>query len=154
MKKAITIILIISASLLFASSSMMISKGSVKPEPTPEKTIYDICVERTIVSPFLLRAIARVESDEMDSAIGDGGMSLGRFQLNEKYHAMRARAYGEYDPRDPVQAGRIAALYLEECIRAFPGDIVKAVCAYRQGIYGVKRNGPTTWYFERVRGKV
>lgn len=122
-----------------------------EPKPLP---LYSACVEGTIVSPYLLRAIARAESDEIDAAVGDGGLSHGRFQLNERYHAERAAAWGEYDPHDPAQAGRIAARYLEACLLAFPGDIERAVCAYRQGIHGVKRDGATRWYFERVRGRI
>jgi hypothetical protein len=142
-----------------AALALMVLLGSsarvqAVPEPEPIVTIYDHAVMGTIVPASLLRAIAIVESGECDAAVGDGGQSLGRFQLYEKYHASRAADWGEYDPRDPMQAGYIAARYLEACLLAFPGDMVRAVCAYRQGIHGVKRDGPTAWYYERVMGAI
>jgi hypothetical protein len=113
-------------------------------------TLYDVCVEGTLVPAELLRAIAIVESGECDDAVGDGGKSFGRFQLYEIYHAERAEAWGEYSPTDPGQAGRIAALYLQDCIIAYSGDIECGIAAYRQGVYGVERDGATLWYVERV----
>lgn len=112
--------------------------------------IYIQCTKNTIISPYLLKAIAIVESQENDNAIGDNGFSKSRFQLYEVYHTERAKRYGEYDVNNPMEAGRISALYLQECFLAFPNDPVKAICAYRQGINGVKINGPTTWYSNRV----
>ena len=131
------------------------ARGFISPPFTPSVpriiTIYDVAVEGTIVPAELLRAIARVESGEDDSAVGDGGRSLGRFQLLEDYHASRAAVLGEYDPRNPVQAGRVAADYLQACLRAFPGDEVSGIAAYRQGIAGVRRNGVGRWYVELVK---
>jgi hypothetical protein len=113
-------------------------------------TVYDVAVEGTIVPAELLRAIARRESGEKDFEVGDNGLSIGRFQLYEVYHAERAAAWGEYDPRNPVQAGRVAALFLQDCIIAYSGDIVRGICAYRQGVKGVEEDGPTVWYYDQV----
>ena len=114
---------------------------------------YAAACAGTIVPPWLLRAVAVVESGERDDAIGDDGVSIGRYQLNETYHAERAAKWGEYDPADPIGAGRIAARVLEDCYRALC-DWMLAICAYRQGVRGVRVNGPALWYWERVRREI
>lgn len=134
--------------LLLASSARPI------PEEPPVLSLYEVCVAGTIVPADLLRAIASAESDERDDAVGDGGLSRSRFQLYEKYHAYRAARYGEYDVNDPAQAGRIAALYIQETMRAFPGDEAMQITAYRWGIAGARRHGVDEWYVARVRGRI
>ena len=111
---------------------------------------YAAACAGTIVPPALLRAVAIVESGERDDAVGDDGISVGRYQINELYHAERARLYGEYDARDPDAAGRIAARILEDNFRRL-GSWRLAVAGYRQGVRGVRRDGETVWYWERVR---
>ena len=113
-------------------------------------TVYEVAVLGTIVPARLLRAIAIVESSERDHATGDDGVSIGRYQLHERYHAERAERWGEYNPRDPLAAGIIAARILEDNYCQL-GDWTLAICAYRQGVTGVRRNGATMWYVDRVR---
>lgn len=113
-------------------------------------TVYEVAVLGTIVPARLLRAIAIVESAERDNATGDDGISIGRYQLNERFHAERAERWGEYDPRDPLAAGIIAARILEDNYCQL-GDWTLAICAYRQGVTGVRRHGATMWYAERIR---
>lgn len=153
LEKLITIFFSAGLAVLLVASSRGLVKEPVRPLPVVEVrvlTLYDICVEGTLVPADLLRAIAIVESEERDDRPGDGGLSLSRFQLYEIYHAERAAAWGEYDVTDPAQAGRIAALYLQNCIIAYSGDIERGIAAYRQGVYGVERDGATLWYVERV----
>jgi hypothetical protein len=140
------------AFFLVSSAKLLIPEARVElPEVRVRVlTLYDVCVEGTLVPADLLRAIAIVESEERDDRPGDGGLSLSRFQLYEVYHAERAAAWGEYDVTDPGQAGRIAALYLQDCIIAYSGDIERGICAYRQGVQGVADDEPTIWYYERV----
>lgn len=111
--------------------------------------LYLTACAGTIVDPGLLRAMAIVESGERDDAVGDDGVSVGRFQLNETFHAERARLYGEYDARDPDEAGRIAARILEDNYRRL-GFWALAIASYRQGVTGVQRDGPSAWYIDRV----
>ena len=160
MKKPILALVVIALALL--SSSMVwrpapafsVAQGEeFAMVPDPQLELYQRCVEGTIVPALILRAVARAESDELDHAVGDGGLSLGRFQLYEVYHSLRAAAWGEYDPHDPEQSGRIAARYLDDCYAEF-GCWLLAIAAYRQGIAGVRRNGPTMWYVERVMGRI
>jgi hypothetical protein len=112
-------------------------------------TLYVQATKGTIIDPLLLRAIAVVESGEVDSAIGDEGLSHGRFQLYSVYHKERVQKYGDFNPFNPDQAGRVAARYLEECYLA-TDDLTLAVAAYRQGIGGVRKNGIQGNYVKRV----
>jgi hypothetical protein len=111
----------------------------------------------------LLRGIALTESDEQDGAIGDDGISIGRFQLNERFHAARARAFGEYNPLIAEDSARIAADILQDASlrffrasrmidpSAFEAERLQlTIASYRQGVVGVLRDGPTMWYVRRV----
>ena len=128
--------------------------------------LYQEAAMRIGASGDMLQGIARAESGETDSAIGDDGISMGRFQINERYHAQRAAAWGEYDPFEPRQAAAIAAHILRENAAYFakvsrvadPSTWTErrdelTIASYRQGIGGVKRNGATYWYILRVPGK-
>ena len=112
-------------------------------------TVYEVAVLGTIVPARLLRAIAIVESSERDNATGDDGVSIGRYQLHERFHAERARLYGEYDPRDPLAAGIIAARILEANYRQL-GDWTLAIGAYQRGVTGVRRMGVNKTYIAKV----
>ena len=127
-------------------------------------SLYQYASLQTGVNADTLQGIAKVESDETDSAIGDDGISMGRFQINERHHKMRAAAWGKYDPFEPMQAATIAGHILVENAAYFAK--VSRVCdpstwterrneltiaSYRQGIGGVKYNGATYWYIERCR---
>ena len=118
-------------------------------------------VKRPALSPYawaeavtgapatILRATARTESGENDDAVGDGGISRGRFQINETFREWRVSRYGDYDPCDPYSAAVIAGrIYVDNLARL--GDQELAIAAHRQGADGVERNGPTQWYVERV----
>lgn len=65
----------------------------------------------------ILRAIAQVESNHNDNAIGDGGKAIGRYQIHKVYWVDAV----EYDPsiggkyedcKDPVYARKIVVAYL------------------------------------------
>ena len=65
----------------------------------------------------ILRAIAQVESNHKDSAIGDGGKAIGRYQIHKVYWIDAI----EYDPsiggkyedcKDPTYAGKIVVIYM------------------------------------------
>ena len=127
-------------------------------------SLYQYASLQTGVNPDTLQGIAKAESDETDSAIGDDGISMGRFQINERYHKARAAAWGEYDPFEPTQAAMIAgrilvenAAYFAKASRACdPSTWAQrrnelTIASYRQGIGGVKYNGATYWYIERCR---
>ena len=144
-------------SLAIASSVLTSPRRNAMKAPIPawrprvEKSLYERCVVGTLTPAVRLRAHAIVESGECDTAIGDGGKSFSRFQLYEVYHDYRASKYGEYDVNDPLQAGRIAALYIQECIYAFPGDPDMQITAYAWGIEGARRHGVDMLYVSKVR---
>ena len=117
----------------------------------PEPTLYKLAEAVTGAPAEILQGIARAESGECDSAIGDNGESLGRFQLREIYHESRAKAWGNYDPRNPTQAAVIAGHILMDNFKQL-GNMDLAIMAYRQGIGGVLRDGGTIWYLQRVKG--
>lgn len=113
-------------------------------------SIYDAAVLGTDIPSELLRALAMAESDETDSATGDDGASIGRFQLNERFRAERVRLYGDYNPRDPIQAGRVAAAILQAHYTRF-GSWPLALTAYNAGSgYAIKR-GIRWAYVDRVQ---
>jgi len=115
------------------------------------ESLYERAVKGTSIQPGLLRSIAIVESSERDDVIGDDGLSVGRFQLYEKttYHEWRAKQWGEYNARNPEQAGRIAARILEfYCQRL--RSVYLGIGAYQKGEDKVIESGPNAWYVKRV----
>ena len=116
-------------------------------------TVYEVAEVLTGAPADILHGIACAESDENDAAIGDQGRSRGRFQINEDFRAERVRLYGEYDPHDATEAAILAGrIYMANLARL--GNETDAIAAHRQGVNGVKRNGATMWYVERVyRGR-
>jgi len=141
--------------LVFLLASVAPYRPSSAPSVLPARsrdglTIYSLASIITGAPEEILRGIAIAESGEHDNAIGDGGESIGRFQLREIYHEARAAAWGEYDPRDSTEAAIIAGRILMDNFARL-GDMDLAIAAYRQGVGGVMRDGATGWYVERVR---
>lgn len=101
-------------------------------------------------SAEILRGIAAAESRFSVKAVGDGGMSLGMFQLHSRWHESRVKKWGEFDPVDPFESAVIAGWIMQENLREFNGDLRTAVAAYRQGVKGVKKNGVADWYVDEV----
>lgn len=125
--------------------SIVIEREPKRPDVTP----YEWAEAITGAPATILKAIAITESNERDDAPGDGGISLGRFQINETYRDWRVERYGYYDPTDPHSAAVIAGKKYQDSI-AILGSPELAIAAHRQGIQGVLDNGPTMWYIERV----
>ncbi len=125
--------------------SVAIEREHKRPDVTP----YEWAEAITGTPATVLRAIARTESDERDDVPGDGGISLGRFQINETFRDWRVSRYGEYDPTDPYSAAVVAGLIYADSLERL-GDPTLAIAAHRQGAGGVELNGPTLWYVERV----
>jgi hypothetical protein len=122
-------------------------------EPPVVNIVVDIFVEAEKVtgcSAEILRGIAGVESDFIATAIGDGGLSHGMFQLHSLWHNYRIEKYGEFDPFNPADAAIIAGYIIQENMKSFEGDIRLAIAAYRQGVAGVMQNGATDWYIDAV----
>ena len=137
------------AALALTSSAVYRAPEPRIDRPRERLTVYEAAVLGTSVPAALLRAVAIVESAEQDAAVGPDGLDLGRYQLREIFHAERAARWGEYNPHS-AEAGHVAARVLEANYLAL-GSWELAIAAYRQGVAGVRRDGPAEWYVERVR---
>lgn len=141
------------AAFLLAAAPMTAgpsTRPEVSIEPVRFETVYETAARISGAPEWILRGIACAESDERDDAIGDGGDSIGRFQLRETFRPERSAKWGEYDARNAVQAGIIAGRVFMENLAAL-GDIDLAIAAYRQGVRGVRTWGASGWYVERVK---
>ena len=122
------------------------------PIPTAkEYTTYQIAAEITGCPEYILRGLAFAESTFRADAVGDDGMSLGRYQINEKFHDYYAEMYGEYNPFCPLESAILTGLIFMDNLLAL-GNIEDAIAAHRQGRTGVRNNGRTQWYVDRVLG--
>lgn len=83
----------------------------------------------------ILRAIAKVESNHKDSAVGDNGKAIGRYQIHKVYWQDAV----EYDPSiggsykdctDPVYARKIVIAYLS---RYAPNWNIETVAGIHNG---------------------
>jgi len=120
--------------------------------PIPRKlSIYEIAEMKTGTSAKILRAIAIVESGENDSAIGDDGVSIGRFQWNTKFLPWFWQKYGYFDPRDGQMAAIRAGQLFADNLKIL-GSHDLAIAAHKQGPTGVKKYGPCLWYVRKVKG--
>jgi hypothetical protein len=123
------------------------------PEPIPVIESVDCFEYAESVTGFsadALRGIAATESHFKVTAVGDGGMSLGMFQLHSRWHEARVEKWGEFDPTDPFESAVIAGRIMQENLIAFNGDLRMAIAAYRQGVRGVRENGSIQWYIDAV----
>jgi soluble lytic murein transglycosylase-like protein len=100
-----------------------------------------------IVPPSILWGIARAESAFQPKAISLDGRDRGMFQLRMDYD----RSRGVVDPYDPVEAVGHAVRILEANMDEL-GSWRLAIAAYKQGVRGVRENGPDRRYIDRVLG--
>ena len=141
--------------MAFALAALSLCGSAVYRPPEPAAACLARCREKLGIydgyatPTWVLRGIARAESGECDSAIGDDGISLGRCQLNSRYAADRARAWGRFDPFQPNDAIRVASCILQENLREL-GSWDLAIAAYRQGVAGVLAHGAASRYSDRV----
>ncbi len=118
--------------------------------PIIQLSIYEIAEQVTGAPANILKAIAIVESNENDSAIGDDGISMGRMQINELYREERVSKYGDYNPFDALDSVILSGHIYMANFNIFK-DHDKAIAAHRQGRRGVLKYGATKWYVDRVR---
>ena len=103
-----------------------------------------------MVSDRLLNAIADCETGhlpewERDSAIGDGGLAVGRYQIQPiavrcVNRFMRGRVFKLADRTDPAKSRDLCALYLTHWLPHVPRDRRGPVAAARLWV-----GGPTGW---------
>ena len=103
---------------------------AVKVEEAKEVSIYERYGKLYGISPKLLKAIAKVESGEQPSIVGDDGESIGLFQIQPKWHAQRLKE-GE-SLLDPEVNTRIACEILTELMEKY-GALDEVLTAYNRG---------------------
>lgn len=118
-------------------------------ELTNDETFF-IVSQLTGVPAGIIAGFAYAESGFDDYAIGDGGISLGMFQINETYHWNRMKLIGrEYDPHNTFDAALVTALNYKKNLKIF-GNQRDAIACHKQGVRGVKKNGRIEWYVSKV----
>jgi len=115
--------------------------------------IFEAAGRRYNLSPDLLKAVAKVESNFRPDATSRAG-AMGIMQLMPG----TARYLGVDDPFDPQQSIFGGARYLREQLDRFNGDIELALAAYNAGWPTVKQHGgippfrETQAYVQKVLG--
>jgi len=99
--------------------------------------------QRHGVDPALLKGLIRQESN-FDPNAGSSAGAQGLTQLMPG----TAAALGVGNPKDPAQAIEGGAKYLGQQLKAFGGDVTKALAAYNAGPGAVQRHGGVPPYAE------
>ncbi|MBM4345849.1 MAG: lytic transglycosylase domain-containing protein [Deltaproteobacteria bacterium] len=90
--------------------------------------VIETAAERHLLDPWLLAAVAWVESGYSPGIVSRAG-SLGLMQLQP----VTSRVFGCRRPRDPQCGADAAAQFLRALLRKYKGDVVFALCAYHAG---------------------
>ncbi|MGL5913520.1 MAG: transglycosylase SLT domain-containing protein [Bacteroidales bacterium] len=120
-----------------------------EPQEQEVLSVFERTEILTGVPSYILEGLAFAESSFRQFALGDDGNSKGMFQINEYYREERLQKFGYYDPYNVEDSCYVAGMILSENYKKL-GDWGLAVASYRQGVYGVKSNGASMWYVNRV----
>lgn len=97
-------------------------------------------VTKPEVDPYLLYAIAKVESSLSPTAYNEKTKAAGLFQLTPICLADLRKRWGlPIDPFDPPSATKGASVYLSWLMREFPEDLTLVLAAWNWGIGNVKK---------------
>ena len=106
----------------------------------------------------LLAAIAVVESNVNDAAIGDGGDAHGRYQIHRSVvrdvNASYLTSYHIRDAHDPVKAERIALLYLWRYTAEVPNASLENAARIWNGGPDGWRESSTLAYWHKVHAEM
>ena len=145
--------------LLAALSIVLLSSALPYRHPEPVVNLRDPILQgpeaaaiKTGAPEATLRGIRWTESSNRPNPKHIDPLDRGAYGLHESaaYHAERTRLYGEYDALDPYDAAYVTARLYADALAAL-GDPDAAICAHKQGVTGVKRDGALGWYLERVK---
>ncbi|GIJ50825.1 hypothetical protein Val02_77110 [Virgisporangium aliadipatigenens] len=109
----------------------------------PYAELFNAAGVRHGISPRLLAAVAKVESDYDPRVVSSAG-ARGLMQIMPA----TAKSLGVADPFDPAQAVDGAARLLRSNIREFGGDLDLALAAYNAGSGAVRKYGGIPPYAE------
>ena len=128
------------------------------PEPEPERNYFDVPLthdvqdhifaecEKHSLSPAIVIAMIRKESNFNTYCIGDDGRSAGLMQVQAKWHIKRMIALNSTDLFNPCQNVTVGIDYLAELYNKYGCDYGKALTAYNQGSF----KGTVTYYAKSV----
>lgn len=86
----------------------------------------------------------------------DGTYDRGLFQHASnlvEYFAWKYNGGKPYDPDKPEEAAIVTFRMLADNLRQFNGDMRLTIASYKQGVCGVREDGPLAWYVDRVFGE-
>jgi len=109
-------------------------------EAETQWAIFEACEYDPGLFCFLM-AIGQHESRFNPDTQGDGGDSLGVFQINTRWHTGRMEAIGVTDLTDPVQCAAVALDYLRELVSryGFEPESEALLMAYNMGPGGARK---------------
>lgn len=112
-----------------AEDRLLIVK-TVQAEDVKQKDYIEKTADSYGISPKLIKAIIKVESNGNANAVGDNGNSLGLMQIQPRYHAQRLKE-GE-SLLDPKVNVRIGCEILSEIMAKY-GTLDEALTVYNAG---------------------
>lgn len=112
-----------------AEDRLMIVK-MVQTEDVKQKDYIEETADSYGISPKLIKAIIKVESNGDANAVGDNGNSLGLMQIQPRYHAQRLEE-GE-SLLDPKVNVRVGCEILSELMAKY-GTLDEALTVYNAG---------------------
>lgn len=145
--------------LLFATLSILLLSSALPYQPPPKYTrarpreamsIYELSELVTGAPHEIVEGLAFAESSKGRNLNHPDPHDVGVFGLHETYHDERAARWGEYHADNATESAIIAGRIIMHNYRIL-GDMDLAIAAYKQGVEGVRRNGPERWYIERVK---
>jgi cell wall-associated NlpC family hydrolase len=119
------------------------SASGVGGDPTPYDSMIVQAANEQGISPALLKAVVKVESDFDPNSTSSAG-AKGLTQLMPE----TAAGFGITNPYDPMQSLRGGARELAGALKTFNGDVRLALAAYNAGVGAVKRYGGIPPYAE------
>jgi hypothetical protein len=124
-------------------------------EVMPKETAYQIASRITGCPEYILIGIDFAESSCGKNIVHPDPNDKGRFGIHdsEDYRAERVAKYGYYDPDNFLSAAILTGRLFMDNYKLL-GNTADAICAHKQGLTGVRRDGRAEWYLERVLNPV
>jgi hypothetical protein len=121
-------------------------------EKAENELVYSIASEKTGCPIWILRGIQFAESSYGGNLEHPDPWDTGPFGLHERpsFHAERAQKWGEYDPKNNLDAAIIAGRIIMENM-AILGSEDGALSSYRRGVAGTRARGLDRDYIAMVK---